>query len=170
MTMGIQLVGHLEFWKLVLRSFDIVMTESLKNVLKKKDSKLNKNNKRAEMPDNKLKRSEKLRESIKVELKLQGEAEREGKTYKSGSALENKSAKSIVLQNLKRERALQQNMAKEDKTCKYYPFFCDKIGHSSAANKRCDMKDKSPDEKKLASDEMEDLLIEKYLMEKRESK
>ena len=32
------------------------------------------------------------------------------------------------------------------------------------------MKDKSPDEKKLASDEMEDLLIEKYLMEKRESK
>ena len=75
------------------------------------------------MPGNKLKRSEKLRDSIRVELKLQGEAEREGKTYKSGSALENKSAKSIVLQNLKRERALQQNMAKEDKTCKYYPFF-----------------------------------------------
>ena len=55
-----------------------------------------------------------------------------------GSAVERKSAKSIVLEMLKKERGHQKDMNKKDKTCKYYPFFCEHIGHSTAGDKMCD--------------------------------
>ena len=146
------------------------MNESLTNVLMRKDKSLEYNAKRTSEPQNKLKRSTKLRDNIIEQLKQESDAVKEGKTYKSGSAIEIKSAKAIVLENLKLNRERQKNVENCDKTCKYYPIFCNKVGHSSASNGRCDMNRKSKEEKKIASDSMEDLMIEKYLSDERESK
>ena len=69
---------------------------------------------------------------------------------------------------LKEGRDLNKNRDKKDSTCKYYPIFCSHVGHSTAADKNCDMNGKSKDEKKIASDDMQELLIEKYLAENKE--
>ena len=146
----------------------IVMTESLEKVMTDKDDKLKENRVRSRLNKTKLKRSERLREKIITELKAVTLAAKEGKDYSSGAALETKSAKSIVLIALKEGRDLNKNRDKKDSTCKYYPIFCSHVGHSTAADKNCDMNGKSKDEKKSASDDMQELLIEKYLAEKKE--
>ena len=97
-------------------------------------------------------------------------AQQEGKTYKSCSAVEHKSAKSIILETLKKGRNVNKSYDKDKRTCKYYPIFCDVIGHTTASDGRCLMHKKSKEDKKIASDNMEELLIEKYLAENKESK
>ena len=57
---------------------------------------------------------------------------------------------------------------KETETCIYYPIFCKGIGHTTAGDKRCDMNGKSKEEK-MASDNMQDEMIEKYLAKEKES-
>ena len=111
-----------------------------------------------------------MRKNIIEQLRQDRLAKAEGETYGSGTPIEYKSAKAIVLKSLQESREKNKIMSKEKKTCKYYPFFCDKTGHSTASDKRCCMKTKSKIEKKTASDNMEDLLIENYLAEERASK
>ena len=149
---------------------NIQMCESLRLVLLKKDKSLAYNAKRTSKPENKLKRSTKLRDSIIEQMKQESDAVKEGKTYQSGFAIEIKSAKAIVLETFKLNRDKQKDVEKCNKTCKYYPIFCDKVGHSTARDKRCGMHGKSSDAKKIASASMEDLMIEKYLSDERESK
>ena len=111
-----------------------------------------------------------MRDSIIEQMKQESDAVKEGKTYQSGSAIEIKSAKAIVLETFKLNRDKQKDVEKCNKTCKYYPIFCNAIGHTTASDGRCLMHKKSKEDKKIASDNMEDLLIEKYLAEKKESK
>ena len=111
-----------------------------------------------------------MRESIITEMKLETEAKRNNKTYQSSKDLDRKLAKTIVLECLKKERRLQKDVQKNEKTCKYYPTFCSIIGHSTTADKRCQMHGKSTAEKNSAIESMENILIEKYLLEKAQSK
>jgi len=119
---------------------------------------------------NKLKRTDDLRSKIHEQLKQDKLAENEGKSYKSCSALEHKSAKSVVLETLKKQRESNKTNEKEKRTCKYYPFFCNGLGHTTAGDKRCAMNLKSKEEKKIASDDMQELMIEKLIAEAKSSK
>ena len=170
MTAGINIKGHFLFWYEVLKQMRITMTKLLEAVLIKKDERLEKNRERCNLPSTKLKRSQKMRENIIDQLRQYREATAAGKTYGSGTAVEYKSAKAIVLKSLQENRKNNKIMSKDNKTYKYCPFFCDKTGHSTAADKRCCMKTKPQKEKKIASDNMEDLMIEQYLAEERASK
>jgi len=84
--------------------------------------------------------------------------------------LEHKSAKTVILETLKSQRKSNKTYEKDKRTCKYYPLFCHGIGHTTAGDKRCDMNKKSKEDKKIASDNMQELMIEKYLAEEKESK
>ena len=168
--MGKILLFIVEFWKRVLAKINIQLNDFLQNIFMRKDKSLKYNAKRTSEPQNKLKRSAKLRDNIIEQMKQESDAVKEGKTYNSGSAIETKSAKAIVLEILKLNRQEQKDVDKRDKTCKYYPIFCSKVGHNSAQDKQCNMNGKSKEDKKISSDSMEDLMIEKYLSDEPESK
>ena len=170
LAVGVHLAGHAEFWKLVLSSLDVPLYRSLYDYLAKKDKSRVYNHVVRHNNKKKLKRSEKMRDSIIKEMKYEVEANKSGKTYKSGMAMERQSAKKIVLQCLKNERSLQKDLEKDRKTCKYYPHFCDIVGHCSAADKQCKMHGKTTAEKNSAIESMENVMIDKYLMAKSKGK
>ena len=80
------------------------MTQSLETVLIEKDKRLENNRVRCNLPSTKLKRSQKMRENIIEQLRQDRIARAEGKTYGSGTAIEYKSAKAIVLKSLQESR------------------------------------------------------------------
>lgn len=149
----------------------IKMIESLHDVLTEKDKKLRENNIRSRLATSSiLKRSKQLRNRLLEQLKQDKEAMKLGKTYKSCSAIDHKSAKCIVLITIKKESDQNKYFKKEERTCKYYPVFCDKIGSAFASNKQCCMYSISKEEKQIASNNMKIVLIERYLQKKRDSK
>ena len=169
-AMGVNIVGHHKFWKLVFKRMGITMTDSLNLVLQQKDEFLRIKKLRDQQGRYKLKRTDNVRSKIKEQIKQDQIAEKEGKSYHSCSAVEHKTAKSVILEILKKQRQTNKTYEKDQRTCKYYPIFCHGIGHTTAGDKRCDMNKKSKEEKKIASDNMEELLIEKYLAEEKESR
>ena len=170
LAVGVHLAGHAEFWKLVLSSLGVPLYCSLYDYLAKIDKSRDTNRVVRHNKNKKLKRSEKMRESIIKEMKYEAEAIKSGKTYESGMAMERKSAKNIVLQCLRNERSVQKGLDKDMKTCKYYPHFCETVGHCSAADKRCKMHGKTTAEKNSAIESMENVMIDKYLMAKSKGK
>ena len=169
-AMGVNIVGHYKFWKLVFAKLGITMTDSLIKVLQQKDEHLKRKKIRDKQGKYKLKRTDGVRHKIKEQIKQDQIAEKEGKSYHSCSALEHKSAKTVILETLKSQRKSNKTYEKDKRTCKYYPLFCHGIGHTTAGDKRCDMNKKSKEDKKIASDNMQELMIEKYLAEEKESK
>ena len=65
---------------------------------------------------------------------------------------------------------MNMNAEKSKKTCKYYPHYCKHVGHSTAADKHCFMFGKSAAQKKMYSDNIEELMIEQYLAQNVEGK
>ena len=101
-AMGINIVGHHKFWQLVLERLGITMTDSLNLVLQQKDEFLKYKKLRDQQGKNKLKRTEQVRAKIKEQIKQDQIAEKEGKSYHSYSAVEHKSAKTVILDTLKK--------------------------------------------------------------------
>ena len=111
-----------------------------------------------------------MRDSIIEEMRLESEAKKQGKTYASGSALVRQDAKKIVLKCLKDNRVKEKMKDKDKRTCKFYPHFCDVVGHSTVNDKTCKMHNKSKAKRKIAEDSMIDMMIEDYLKEKSNGK
>ena len=109
-----------------------------------------------------LKRTNRLRESERTERKKELEAQKQGKTYSSGVLLRKESMKKEALNAWKKERQEMRNKKKCKRCCIYYPFFCKSVGHDTAAEKACDMYNKSSTEKEVASKRVMELVVEQY--------
>ena len=90
------------------------------------------------------------------------EAQKQGKTYSSGVSLRKESMKKEALNAWKKERQEMRKKKKCKRCCIYYPFFCKSVGHDTAAEKACDMYNKSSTEKEVASKRVMELVVEQY--------
>ena len=112
-AMGVNIVGHHKFWQLVFDRLGINMTESLNCVLRKKDEFLKYKKLRDQQGKNKLKRTEQVRAKIKEQIKQDQIAEKEGKSYHSCLAVEHKTAKTVILETLKKQRQTKKTYEKD---------------------------------------------------------
>ena len=91
-------------------------------------------------------------------------ARKQGKTYVSSSGADIKAAKKAVQASMRKGRNKQVDInGGVYKVCKYYPYFCHVVGHSTAASKECYMNRKTKLEKDEATQKIEETLIRKYM-------
>ena len=121
---AVQIVGHYQFWNMVLHKFGITMGKSLEKILKKRDVDNYFRREYRSRPE--VKRKRKHGETTKIS---KGVRDREKQislgTYKSGVAIRaEQHAKKIVNKLMERSKEKQNCYAKQ--TCRYYPHFCKK--------------------------------------------
>ena len=142
---AVQIVGHYQFWNMVLDKFGITMGKSLEKILKKRDVENYFRREYRSRPE--VKRKRKHGETTKISKGVRDrEKQISSDTYKSGVAIcAEQHAKKIVNKLMEQSKQIQNCSAKQ--TCRYYPHFCKKKGHASAASKACAMYGKSKKEK-----------------------
>ena len=85
-----------------------------------------------------------------------------GKAYGSGVALKEATKKAKA--TLSATARNPKDCPKELQRCAYYhPLYCNVLGHTTASNKACAMKQKSQEERKVILDHIKTLRIEEEL-------
>lgn len=156
--MGTQILGHHTFWTEVLGGYGITISPSLSTLLKSKDIKRERQKRASEEGDAKLKRTEKLREKIREEMRQDQVAAKEGKTYRASSGADYKAAQKAVAEERKKRKD-NKNKDRHEKTCPYYPHFCDRMGHTSARSVQCKMHSMDASQRVVAKQKNEEKLI-----------
>ena len=108
-----------------------------------------------------VKRKRKQPETVKIS---KGIEERKQKiadgTYASGVAIAaEQQAKKIIKQLFEEAKVKNQKAPDNKKVCKFYPYHCKRIGHTSASSKDCQMHGKSKAEKDDAMKSIKDMLL-----------
>ena len=81
-------------------------------------------------------------------------------TYGSGVAIAAEQQAKKIVKQLSEEAKLKNNKAPDHKkVCKYYPYYCKRIGHHTATSKKCAMHGKSKAEKDSALKSINDMLL-----------
>ena len=136
----------------------------MKEYLQDRDKRRIKKTERNRSSEVKLKRTEKLRDTIKKEIQQDVEAKKQGKTYTSSAQPDLKVAQKAVHETMRKNRATNSiNNDLLPKRCRYYPHFCEVVGHASAASSACQMHGKSK-----AADEIEEILVRELLQKQGE--
>ena len=141
-----QVIGHAKFWSMVCDEFDFKMDANLLSILTQRDEHKRRKNIRQGTLEGKRKRSTKKHEKINAEHKSYMDNYKDGCAYQTGIAVA--AAKKSLPKAGERN---PEGTPKELYKCPYYhPLYCTALGHTSCANKNCEMKLKTKPERDAA--------------------
>ena len=158
-AVGVNILGHYEFWKKVLDRLGVKMSDSLEILLKRRDGTNAHRIVYRRRPD--VKRKRKAPETVKIAEGINKRKQQiQDGTYSSGIAIAAEQQAKKIVKELS-EAAKEKNRKAPDnkKVCKFYPHFCKRVGHNSASSKECAMHGKSKEEKDDALKTINDMML-----------
>ena len=140
-----KILGHASFWSKVCTSFDFRIDINLLAILCQRDTHKQKKNDRQGTIKGKRKSSVKKYEKINKEHKEYMDRYKDRCLYETSIAVA-VAKKSLPKAGDRNPPGTPKDMMK----CPYYPLYCKVLGHVSCANKCCNMKKASKEERAVA--------------------